>query len=104
MAKDHTSPGFGLSQETDSVPIGKDQVRQIQDKDATSRLGVDEMAQFVHVVSVKATADREHHGSAAGAMDFQHRPVALERNCQASRKSPNAVISDSCGEARFRQW
>jgi hypothetical protein len=41
IAKDDTSSRFGLSQETDGVTIGEDQIRQIQDKDATSRLGVD---------------------------------------------------------------
>jgi hypothetical protein len=41
MAKDNTSSGFVLSQEADGVTIGEDQVRQIQDNDATSRLGVD---------------------------------------------------------------
>jgi hypothetical protein len=76
MVKDNTSPGFVLSQETDRVAIGEDQVRQIQHKDAAGRLGVDQLAEFVHIVRVKVTADREHNGSAAGAMDFQHRPVA----------------------------
>jgi hypothetical protein len=41
IAKDDASSRFGLSQETDGVTIGEDQIRQIQDKDATSRLGVD---------------------------------------------------------------
>jgi Zn-finger nucleic acid-binding protein len=34
------------------------------------------------------TADREHNRSAAGAMNFQHRPRRSERNCQAIRKVP----------------
>jgi hypothetical protein len=41
MAKDDTSSSLALAQETDGVPIGQDQIRQIQDKDAASRLGVD---------------------------------------------------------------
>jgi hypothetical protein len=41
IAKDNTSSSTVLSQETDGVTIGEDQVRKIQDKDATSRLGVD---------------------------------------------------------------
>ena len=41
IAKDNTSSSFVLSQETDGVTIGEDQVRKIQDRDATSRLGVD---------------------------------------------------------------
>ena len=86
MAKDHTSSAFVLFQETDGVTIGEDQVRQIKDKDAASRFGVDELAQRVHVVRVKLTADREHNRSAARVMNFQHRPRRSERNCRAIRK------------------
>ena len=63
-------------------------IRQIQDQDATSRLGVDELAQFVHMVRDKFTADRELNGSAARAMNFQHRPRRSERNFQAIRTVP----------------
>ena len=76
IAKDNTAPSFVLSQETDGVTIGEDQIRKIQDKDAASRLGVDELAQFVHVVRVNVTADREDPRSAARAMNSQHWPVA----------------------------
>jgi hypothetical protein len=86
IAKDNTSSSFVLSQETDGVTIGEDQVRQIQDKDATSRLVVDYLAQLVHIVHVELTANREHHRPAAGAMNSQHRPRRCERNCQATRK------------------
>src|SRR5476649_1121411 len=41
IAKDNAFAGFVLSQEADGVTIGEDQVPQIQDNDATSRLGVD---------------------------------------------------------------
>jgi hypothetical protein len=41
IAKDNAFAGFVLSQAADGVTIGEDQVRQIQDNDATSRLGVD---------------------------------------------------------------
>jgi hypothetical protein len=77
IAKDNTSSSFELSQETDGVTIGQDQIRQIQDKDAANRLGIDELAQFVHIIRVKVTADREHNRSAAGAMNFQHRARSL---------------------------
>ena len=86
IAKDNTSQGFVFSQETDGVTIGEDQIRQIQDKDATSRLGVDQLAQLVHGVCVKVTADREYNRSAARAMNFQHRPSRSERNFEAIRK------------------
>jgi hypothetical protein len=88
IAKDNTSSSFVLSQETDGVTIGEDQVRKIQDKDTAGRLCIDYLAQLVHIVGVKLTADREHHRSAAGAMNFQHRPRISERNCQATRKVP----------------
>jgi hypothetical protein len=76
IAKNNPSSHFVLSQETDGVPIGEDQIRKIQDKDASSRLGFDYLAQFVHIVGVKLTADREDNCSAARAMNSQHRPVA----------------------------
>jgi hypothetical protein len=104
MAKDHTSSGFVLFQETDGVTISEDQICKIQDKDATSRLGVDELAQFVHIVRVKLAADGERHCSAARAMNFQHPPRRSERNCQAIRKALNAWVSGTGREARFRQW
>ena len=88
MAKDNTSSGFVLPQETDGVTIGEDQVRKIQDKDTTGRLCIDYLAQLVHIAGVKLTAHREHDRSAAGAMNFQHRPRRSERNCQAIQKVP----------------
>ncbi|HEX3702951.1 MAG TPA: hypothetical protein VHU82_06460 [Vicinamibacterales bacterium] len=44
MAKDNTAAGFAPSQETDSLAIGEDQIRQVQHGDATSRLDVDQLA------------------------------------------------------------
>ena len=88
IAKDNTSSSLVLSQETDGVTIGEDQVRKIQDKDTAGRLCIDYLAELVYMVGVKSTADREHNRSAAGAMNFQHRPRRSERNCQAIRKVP----------------
>jgi hypothetical protein len=88
VTKHNTSSGFVLPQEKDGVTIGEDQIPEIQDRDAASRLGVDQLAQLVHVVRVKVTADREHNRSAARAMNLQHRPPSSERNCQATRKVP----------------
>jgi hypothetical protein len=88
VTKHNTSSGFVLPQETDGVTIGEDQIRKIEDRDVASGLGVDELAQLVHMVRVKVTADREHNRSAARAMNLQHRPRHSERNCQATRKVP----------------
>ena len=41
IAKDNTSAGFVLAQEADCVAIREDLIHKIQDRDATSRLGVD---------------------------------------------------------------
>jgi hypothetical protein len=100
IAKDNTPSSFVLSQETDGVTIGEDQVRKIQDKDAAGRLCIDYLAQLVHIVGVKLTADREHNLSAAGAINFQHRPRRSARNCQAIRKVPErtGVRQTWCGE------
>jgi hypothetical protein len=104
IAKDNTSAGFVLSQEVDCVTIREDQVRKIEHKGATSRLGVDYLAQLVHIVRVKLTADCEHHRSAARAMNFQHRPVAPNAIARPFERSLNVRVSGRRGEARFRQW
>ena len=74
IAKDNTSSSFVLSQETGGVTISEDQVREIQDKDTAGRLCIDDMAQLLHIARIKLTADRKHNVSAAGTMNFQHRP------------------------------
>src|SRR5258708_37265514 len=66
IAKDNTSSSLVLSQETDGVTIGEDQVRKIQDKDTAGRLCIDHLAQLLHIVRIKLTADRKHNLSAAG--------------------------------------
>jgi len=88
IAKDNTSSSLVLSQQTDGVSIGEDQVRKIQDKDTAGRLCIDHLAQLLHIVRIKLTADRKHNLSAAGTVNFQHRPHRSERNCQATRKDP----------------
>jgi hypothetical protein len=84
VAKHNTPARFVLSQEANGVTVGQEQIRQIQDKDAASWFDVDELTQFVDIVGVKLTADREHNRSAARAMDSQHRPRRSERNCRAN--------------------
>ncbi len=44
IAKDNASSSFVLSQETDGVTIGENQVRKIQDEDTASRLCIDDLA------------------------------------------------------------
>ena len=84
IAKDNTASRVVLSQETDGVTIGEEQIRQIENRDAISRLGVDQLAQFVDTVRVKLTTDPEDNRSADRAMNSQHWPRCAERNCQAS--------------------
>src|ERR1700681_3748947 len=100
IAKDNTSSSFVLSQETDGVTIGEEQVRKIQDKDTAGRLCIDYLAQLVHRVGVKLTADGEHNRSAARAMNFQHRPTRSDGNWQAIRKVTEdaGVWQTWCGE------
>jgi hypothetical protein len=88
VPKHNTPADFVLSQDSDGVTISEHQIGQIQHKDIAGRLGIDDLAQLVHIVGVKLTADREHNRSAAGGMNFQHRPRRSERNCQAIRKVP----------------
>jgi hypothetical protein len=69
-----------LSQEPYGVTIGQDQIRQIQDKNSLGRLGVNQLGQFIHTVGDKLAADRKDRGSAARAMDSEHRPVGSDAN------------------------
>ena len=86
---EHNTPaGFVLSQDTDCITIGEYQIGKIQHKDTAGGLSIDYLAQLVHTLGVKLTADREHDRSAAGTMNFQHRPHRSERNCRATRKIP----------------
>ena len=73
VPKHNTPADFVLSQDSDGVTICEHQIGKIQHKDTAGRLGIDYLAQLVHIVGVKLTADREHNRSAAGAMNFQHR-------------------------------
>jgi hypothetical protein len=89
IAKDNTSSIFVLSQETDGVTIGEHQIGKIQHQDTAGRLCIDYLAQLVHIVGVKLTADREHNRSAAGAMNFQHRPLAPNATARPFGRSLN---------------
>ena len=88
VPKHNTPAEFVLSQDTDGVTIGEHQIGKIQHQDTAGRLCIDYLAQLVHAVGAKLTADREHNRSTAGAMNFQHRPRRSERNCQAIWKVP----------------
>jgi len=101
----HNAPAdFVISQDTDGVTIREHQIGQIQHKDTAGRLCIDDVAQLVHIVGVKLTADRKYNPPAAGAMNFQHRPRRSKRNCQAIRKVHERAGSGRRGEARIRQW
>jgi len=93
IAKDHTPASFVLSQRPDAVTICEDQIRQIQDEDVAGRLGVDDLTQFVYMVGIEVTADREHDPSAPRAMNLQHqrRPAGLERKYHANGRGPEST-------------
>jgi hypothetical protein len=75
---EHNTPArFVLSQDPDCVTIREHQIGKIQHKDTAGWLCIDYLAQLVYTLGVKLTADREHDRSAAGAMNFQHRPHRL---------------------------
>jgi len=106
VPKDDTTIGFVLSQQTDGVTIGKDQIHQIQHQDITSRFGVDELTQFVHMVDVELAADREHDLSAPRAVNFQHRPSPMGLNAMPTPTGTARESTDKRRPAatRFRQW
>jgi len=103
--KDNTAPVFVLSQEADRLTIREDQIRKVQNGHAAGRLGLDQPAQFIHMVCVKVTTDREHNRSAARAMNSEHRrPVAPNAIAGPLGEPPNVRAADGLSEARFRQW
>jgi hypothetical protein len=79
-----TRPRASLSQETDGVTIGEEQISQIQHKHVAGGLCVDDVAQLVQIASVKLTADSEHDRSGPSPVNSQHRSGCSERNCQTS--------------------
>jgi hypothetical protein len=84
IAKNNTPASFVPSQKVHAVTICEDQIRQIHDEDVISRLGVDELTQFVDIVGTESTANREHNSSVLCAMNFQHRPGPVGWNAMAT--------------------
>jgi hypothetical protein len=93
VAKHSTPAGFVLSQDADGVTIGEDQIGEIEHNDTAGWLGIDYLAQFIHIVRVKSTADREHNCSAARAMNSQHRPPTLRTQLRGHSERPLNVRS-----------
>jgi hypothetical protein len=73
VAKHNATTGFIVAQVANGVPIGEDQIREIQHYDGTGRFRVDQVAQLAHVLSVESTADREHKGWVHPALNLQQR-------------------------------
>jgi len=73
VAKHNTTTGFVVAQVANGVPIGEDQIREVQHHDGTDRFCVDQVAQLAHVLNVESTADREHEGRVHPALNLQQR-------------------------------
>ena len=71
VAKNNAIARFALAQVANGVPIGEDQIREVQHHDGTGRFCVDQLAELAHVFSVESTADREHGGRVHHALNFQ---------------------------------
>ena len=71
VAKDNAITGFAVAQAANGVPIGEDQVREVQHHDFTGRFCVYRVAQLDYIFGVKSTADREHHGPFHRAVNLQ---------------------------------
>ena len=73
VAKHNAIAGFAVAQAANGVPIGEDQIREVQHHDGTGRFSFDQLAQLAHVLSVESTADREHDGPVHRALNLQQR-------------------------------
>jgi hypothetical protein len=73
VAKHNAISGLVVAQVPDGVPIGEDQIRQVQYHDDTGWFCVDQLAQLAHVLSIESTADREHEGRLQPALNLQQR-------------------------------
>jgi len=73
VAKDNATTGFVVAQVANGVPIGEDQIREVQHHDGTGRFCVDQLAQLAHVLNVESTADREHEDRVHPALNLQQR-------------------------------
>ena len=73
VAKHNATTGFIVAQVANGVPIGEDQIREIQHYDDTGRFCVDQVAQLAHVLNVESTADREDESRVPPALNLQQR-------------------------------
>jgi hypothetical protein len=71
VAKHNAISGFVVAKAANDVPIGEDQIREVQHHDGIGRFCVDQFAQLAHVFSVESTADREHEGGVPPALDLE---------------------------------
>jgi len=71
VAEHNATTGFVVAQVANGVPVGEDQIREVQHHDGTGRFCVDQLAQFAHVLNVESTADREDEGRVHPALNLQ---------------------------------
>ena len=71
VAKQNAIGGFVVAKVANDVPIGEDQIREVQNHDGIGRFRVDQVAQLDHVFSVESTADREHEGRVPPALNLE---------------------------------
>src|ERR1700752_1773381 len=73
IAEHDALAGLEFPQKTDYVTIREYQVREVQHDGCADRNGVERLAEFVDVVGVETTADRQYDGCAfSRALDLEH--------------------------------
>jgi hypothetical protein len=73
VAKHNAINGFVVAQVANGVPIGENQIREVQHHDGTGRFCFDHVAQLAHVLNVESTADCEHEVRVHPALNLQER-------------------------------
>ena len=71
VAKHNAISGFVVAKVANDVPIGEDQIREVEHHDGIGRFRVDQFAQLDHIFSVESTADREHEGRVPPALNLE---------------------------------
>jgi hypothetical protein len=71
VAKHNAISGFVVAKVGDDVPIGEDQIREVEHHDGLGRFCVDQFAELAHVFSVESTADREHESRVPKALNLK---------------------------------
>src|SRR5882762_2324518 len=71
VVKHHARTSFAVAQEAHRFTVRQNQVGQVESYDGTSRLCINQLAEFAEVLSIEVTADRKDHRPIHCAVNLQ---------------------------------